>query len=80
MDIAEYKKNRADQLAEKAQVWLDKVKESAEPMHLRPMNAADRRTIHKVASDYGLLTSSEGEGRDRHIVLKPGESTAESEE
>lgn len=70
VDIAEYKKNRAERLVETAQGWLEKVKESGEPMHLKPMNAADRRTIHKLASDYGLITESEGEGRDRHIVLK----------
>ena len=74
VDVADYKKQRADRLAEKAQEWIDKVKDSGEPMELRPMNAADRRTIHKVASENGLTTESEGEGRDRHIVLqKPTE-------
>lgn len=76
VDIADYKKNRQERLAEVAQDWIQKVKESGEPMSLKPMNAADRRIVHKVAAEYGLETSSEGEGRDRHIVLKPaGEST-----
>lgn len=70
VDVADYKKQRADRLAEKAQEWIDKVKDSGEPMELRPMNAADRRTVHKVASENGLTTESEGEGRDRHIVLQ----------
>jgi predicted RNA-binding protein Jag len=35
------------------------------------MNAADRRTIHKLAQEWGLISESAGEGRDRHIVLKP---------
>lgn len=69
VDVADYKKQRADRLAEKAQEWIDRVKESGEPMELRPMNAADRRTVHKVASENGLTTESVGEGRDRHIVL-----------
>jgi spoIIIJ-associated protein len=73
VDIADYKKGRADRLAEKAEAWVARVKESGEPMHLQPMNAADRRTIHKVANDAGLVTESEGEGRDRHVVLKPAE-------
>jgi spoIIIJ-associated protein len=74
VDVADYKKQRADRLAEKAQEWIDKVKESGEPMELRPMNAADRRTVHKVASENGLTTESLGEGRDRHIVLnKPSD-------
>lgn len=71
IDIAEYKQQRANRLAEKAEAWINEVKESGKPKHLQPMNAADRRTIHKLASDNGLATESEGEGRDRHIVLKP---------
>lgn len=71
VDIAEYKKQRADRLAEKAEEWVAKVKETGEPMPLKPMNAADRRTVHRVATDAGLETESEGEGRDRHVVLKP---------
>jgi len=72
VDIADYKKARTDRLIVQAQEWLDKVKTSGEPMPLRPMNAADRRTIHKIAGEAGLTTESVGEGRDRHIVLKPG--------
>jgi spoIIIJ-associated protein len=71
IDIADYKKQRSDRLADQAKEWLDKVKASGKEMQLRPMNAADRRTIHKIAGEYGLDTESEGEGRDRHIVLKP---------
>lgn len=71
VDIADYKKQRADRLSERAEGWIKQVKDSGEPMDLRPMNAADRRIIHKLASDSGLITESVGEGRDRHIVLKP---------
>ena len=73
IDIAEYKKQRSDRLVAKAKEWLDQVKASGEPMHLKPMNAADRRTIHKLADEYSLSTESEGEGRERHIVLKPSQ-------
>jgi spoIIIJ-associated protein len=71
VDVADYKKARADRLAKQAEEWVAIVKESGEPLHLKPMNAADRRTVHKVASDEGLQTESEGEDRDRHVVLKP---------
>jgi spoIIIJ-associated protein len=71
VDIAEYKKARANQIAERAEDWIKKVQESGEPMELQPMNAADRRIVHKVANDAGLITESVGEGYDRHIVLKP---------
>lgn len=71
VDVAEYKLQRAERLSEKALEWISTVKDSKEAMHLRPMNAADRRVIHKLAGEHGLETESEGEGRDRHIVLKP---------
>jgi spoIIIJ-associated protein len=70
VDVADYKKARADRLSQKAEEWLAAVKESGKDMPLEPMNAADRRTIHKLAGESGLETESVGEGRDRHIVLK----------
>lgn len=71
VDVAEYKKQRADRLVETAQEWIDKVKNSGESFEVRPMNAADRRVVHKAAADAGLVTESVGEGRNRHIVIKP---------
>ncbi len=73
VDIADYKKQRGERLAEQAIEWVTQVQASGESMHLRPMNAADRRIVHKVAADAGILTESEGEGRDRHVVYKPAE-------
>ena len=73
VDIADYKKQRADRLASKAEAWMKQVKESGEPMDLRPMSAVDRRTVHRLAQEYELVSESVGEGRDRHIVLKPAE-------
>lgn len=71
VDVADYKKNRADRLAKAAEAWFKEVQNSGQPKELEPMNAADRRIVHKAATDYGLETESVGEGRDRHIVLKP---------
>ncbi|HET9174484.1 MAG TPA: R3H domain-containing nucleic acid-binding protein [Candidatus Saccharimonadales bacterium] len=71
VDIAEYKQQRAERLRERAEEWVVAVKDSGKPMELKPMNAADRRVVHQLASEHGLHTESVGEGRDRHIVLKP---------
>jgi spoIIIJ-associated protein len=73
VDVADYKKQRADRLASTAEEWVKKVQETGEPYEVKPMNAADRRTVHRVASDAGLVSDSVGEGRDRHIVIKPTE-------
>lgn len=70
VDIADYKKHRYDRLAEQAREWIEHVRSSGEPRHLDPMNAAERRIVHKTVSEYGdVATHSEGEGRDRHVVL-----------
>ena len=41
VDIADYKKQRADRLRERAEEWVQKVKDSKQPMELKPMNAAN---------------------------------------
>lgn len=71
VDIADYKKQRAERLAQKAEEWIKQVQDSGQEKHLNPMSAADRRTVHKVASEAGLTTESVGVGRERHVVIKP---------
>ena len=77
VDVADYKKNRADRLVKTAEQWFKEVQDSGQTKELVPMNAADRRVVHKAATDYGLETESIGEGRERHIVLKPVGETPE---
>lgn len=71
VDVAGYKQQRASRLEKTAEAWVKQVQSTGEPMELQPMNAADRRIIHKVAGDVGLVTESTGEGRDRRVILKP---------
>lgn len=73
VDVAEYKKQRADRLAARAEEWVAKVRETGEEIHLKPMSAVDRRVVHKLAQDMGLVSESVGEGKDRHIVLRPAQ-------
>jgi spoIIIJ-associated protein len=80
VDVANYKKQRAHRLEDKAMIWINEVKESGTEKHLAPMNPADRRTIHRLAGEHGVETESEGEGRERHIVLKPAGKAVVSDE
>lgn len=74
IDIADYKKHRAEKLLEQLAGWVKEVRDSKAPKSLQPMNAADRRTIHRGLEDYSDITShSEGEGLSRHIVLEISE-------
>ena len=69
IDIAGYKKQRAERLEKQAQKWIEEVRSTGDSKVLN-LNAADRRIVHKVASEYGdIRTFSEGEGRDRKITI-----------
>lgn len=71
VDVAEYKQQRADRLAKQVEDWAVKVRETGVAHAVHPMNPADRRVVHNVISDYSdLSTRSEGEGRDRHVVIE----------
>lgn len=72
VDVAGYKEARANRLAEKVQKDAQKVKETGQRKSLRPMNAAERRIVHMALADVeGVVTESEGEGRDRRVVIVP---------
>lgn len=69
VDIAGYKRQREEKIAEKAKGWIEGVLESGEPYRAH-INAADRRIVHGVAQECeGVETHSEGEGRERCIVI-----------
>jgi spoIIIJ-associated protein len=70
VDVADYKRHHNEKIADQVEAWAKQVLENGEALHLRPMNSAERRVVHKVISEYSeLQTESEGEGRDRHVVL-----------
>lgn len=70
VDVADYKRQRADRIAEQAEDWIREVRATSRPRRVN-LNAADRRIVHKVAQDYSdIITHSEGEGRDRQIVIE----------
>lgn len=69
IDIADYKKQRADKVAEKARGWIEQVRKTGDS-HVADLNAADRRVVHQVATEFeDIETFSEGEGRERRIII-----------
>lgn len=70
VDVADYKRQRAEKVAEQAEDWIHEVRATGKPKRLN-LNAADRRIVHKVAQDYSdIATHSEGEGRDRQLIIE----------
>ncbi len=74
IDIADYKKQRAERVAQQARVWIEEVRKTGDS-YVAYLNAADRRIVHHVASDYDdIRTFSEGEGRDRKLTIAQASS------
>ncbi len=72
IDVADYKRQRADKIEHQAEQWIRQVRETGREKIL-DLNAADRRVVHRFASDYSdIETFSVGEGRERrlHIAKK----------
>ncbi len=70
VDVADYKRQRAERIAEQAEDWIKEVRINGHSKRLN-LNAADRRVVHKVAQDYSdISTHSEGEGRDRQLIIE----------
>lgn len=70
VDIADYKRQRAERIAERAEEWIREVRQTGESKRLN-LNAADRRIVHKVAQDYSdIATHSEGEGHERQLIIE----------
>ena len=72
IDIADYKRQRADKIERQAEQWVQEVRRTGKEKVV-DLNAADRRVVHRFAQDYSdIETFSQGEGRDRrlHVVKK----------
>lgn len=71
LDVSGYKEKKLKKLAHEVKKYAREVKASGIEVSLDPMNSYERRYVHSIISEIeGVETSSVGEGRDRHIVIK----------
>lgn len=73
IDIAGSRQVRLDALTKLVTKAIDKVKDTNAPVALKPMSSYDRKISHDLIAEAGLISQSEGEGKERHIVAKPAE-------
>lgn len=74
IDIADYKKQRAERVAKEARVWIEEVRRTGDS-HVAHLNPADRRIVHQVATEFeDIRTFSEGEGHERAITIAQASS------
>ena len=72
LDINDYKKKKIEYLKDFARDLADQVALTKQEKSLAPMPSYERRIIHaELAQRTDVVTESQGEGQDRHIVIKP---------
>jgi spoIIIJ-associated protein len=73
LDIAGSRQAKLDSLTKIVNRIIAKVKETNAPVAMKPMSSYERKIAHDLIGEAGLISESEGEGKERHIVAKPAE-------
>ncbi len=73
LDIAGSRQAKVDALTKVVNRVIDKVKDTNAPVAMKPMSSYERKIAHDLIGEAGLISESEGEGKERHIVAKPSE-------
>lgn len=73
LDIAGSRQAKVDALTKVVNRIIDKVKDTNAAVAMKPMSSYERKIAHDLIGEAGLLSESEGEGKERHIVAKPAE-------
>ena len=71
LDIAGFRAGRRVELAEIARAAVAEVRASGNPVSLDPMNPFERKVVHDVVAEAGLVSDSDGVEPDRHVVIRP---------
>lgn len=72
LDVSGWRKQKEEDLKKQAQDFGKQVLETRQELELEPQSPWQRRVIHMTIGEMeGLGTESVGEGRDRHIVIRP---------
>jgi len=73
IDIAGSRQAKVDSLTKVVNRIIEKVKDTNAPVAMKPMSSYERKIAHDLIGEAGLISESEGEGKDRHIVAKPAQ-------
>jgi len=70
LDIGGSRDAKAAGLARIVDKAIARAKESGTDVALKPMSSYERKLAHDIIAEAGMVSESEGEGKDRHIVVK----------
>ncbi len=71
LDVGGSRQARVNDLTRIVNKLVAKVKDTGEAIPMKPMSSYERKIVHDLVSEAGLTSESEGEGKERHIVIKP---------
>lgn len=70
LDIGGSRDAKVSSLAKLVEKAIAKAKDSGVEVPLKPMSSYERKLAHDMIAEAGLVSESEGEGKDRHIVIR----------
>ncbi len=72
LDIGGSRDARAGELARLVDTAVARLEEGASSAALPPMSSYERKLVHDLVAERGYTSESEGEGADRHTVIRRG--------
>lgn len=71
LDVAGFRAARRRTLEDQAARACQEVQKTGQPVRMEPMSAFERKVVHDVVADAGLVSESEGEDPSRRVVVFP---------
>jgi spoIIIJ-associated protein len=71
LDVGGSREAREAELSKLVDRAAERIEEGAASVDLPPMSSYERKLVHDLVAAKGLVSESEGEGRDRHTVITP---------
>ncbi len=69
VDVDGFLRRKREHLREQALVVIDEVRESGEPVNMKPMNSFERKIVHDMVREEGLKSRSHGEEPHRYVTV-----------
>jgi spoIIIJ-associated protein len=70
LDIAGFRAAKRVQLQEAAKVAIAEAQRTAAPVRMVPMTPFERKVVHDVVAEAGLVSESDGQEPDRCVVIR----------
>ncbi|WP_240792374.1 MULTISPECIES: R3H domain-containing nucleic acid-binding protein [unclassified Salinibacterium] len=70
LDVGGSREARQKELADLVERAVERIEAGATSAALPPMSSYERKLVHDIVAEKGFTSESEGEGRDRHTVVR----------